>query len=410
MVATNSALYSWGKEIMSSTTLVRDVEVVSACYRPLHGYKAWKEGVITPIYPPVKKNCSKLIAGDEAESGRVKSAKRGWKSRVSYDQLLQQSKNCSLLRDSFTDNIYISKMEAAFPMAFTFVVYESPEQFLRLLRLMYRPGNVYCIHPDMKSKYYQFFVNIAQCFPNIIAATDIIKVSWGAKSILMAQMHCLTDLYNYREQQKEEEKWKYVINLCGKEVPLNSGREIAEKLLHMNNTSSVVARKIPSSETGTIGRLRGRKLPYNLVYHKSMTYMALSEPFVNFLLHNSTVKKIYNFFLDTKIPEEHFYATVFKIPGVPGGYDPNKKYFSMSSIFWRTSKAARKLPCYGRTVHLVCVVNFQDMPRIMRETKFGETALFHNKYFMEWDPVIMDCMEERIVAKNKREFELECYS
>jgi hypothetical protein len=394
----------WGKGIMmTSSNNVQDVQAVSACYRPPRGYKAWIEGVITPIYPPVKKNCSKLLLGDMEESKRVRAATRGWKSQVTYAQLLKLSLHCPQLKESFRDNLYISEMEATFPIAYAFVVYDNPEQFLRLLRLLYRPGNVYCIHPDRKSKYYQFFVNIAQCFPNIITATDILEVTWGSKSVLYAQRHCLSDLDNYRKQQKEEERWKYVINLCGKELPLNSGREIVEKLLHMNKTSSVVAREIPVSEYATMLRLRGKKLPYNLVYHKSMTYNALSEPFVSFLLHNSTARKVYTFFLATLFPEEHYYATVFKMPGVPGGYDPNKNYFSVSHTFWMGA-----MPCHGEIMHGICVVNFQDLPRIMRETKFGKTALFHNKYFMELDHVIMDCMEERIVAKNKREFEMEC--
>jgi hypothetical protein len=390
---------------------IEDVQVDSACYRPPCGYKAWNEGVITPIYPPVKKNCSKLLLGDKEESKRVRAATKGWKSRVTYAQLLRLSTHCPQLRESFEDNLYISEVEATFPIAYTFVVYNNPEQFLRLLRLLYRPGNVYCIHPDRKSKYYQFFVNIAQCFPNIIVPTDIIDVSWGAKSLLKAQMLCLSDLDNYRKQQKEDERWKYVINLCGKEVPLNSGREMVEKLIHLNGTSSIVAWRVRGEKSYTMSRLRGKKLPYNLVYHKSMTYNALSEPFVSFLLHNSTAKKVYKFFLGTSFPEEHFYATLFKMPGVPGGYNPkvpNERYFEVGHYFWRITKAEKKLSCYGKTIHQICVVNFLDLPLIMKETQFGKTALFQNKYFMERDHVIMDCMEERIVAKNKREFEMDC--
>ena len=376
-------------------------------------YKAWKKGVITTIYPPVEKNCSKLLAGDKEESEKVKLATKGWKSRVSYNQLLKLSRNCSRLAESLTDNVYISKVEVSFPIAFSFVVYDSPEQFLRLLKVLYRPGNVYCIHPDKKSAYHKFFTNIAKCLHNVITARKRVYVSWGATSLLRAQMHCLSDLDRYRKNQLEEERWQYVINLCGKEVPLLSVKEMVEKLIQMNHTSSVVGWPIPESEFWTTIRFKGKKLPYNLVYHKSMTYNALSEPFVSFLLHNSTAKKLYNFFMDTYFPEEHFYATLFRMPGAPGSYNPNiteEGYFEVGHYFWRTTEEELKLPCYGKKVHGICVVNFQDLPRIMVETQFGKTALFHNKYFMKLDHVIMDCMEERIVAKNKKEFELECSS
>ena len=44
----------------------------------------------------------------------------------------------------------------------------------------------------------------------------------------------------------------------------------------------------------------------------------------------------------------------------------------------------------------------------MRVSENGEKALFHNKYFMELDHTVMDCMEERAVAKNRQEFEADC--
>lgn len=396
---------------MMADPMSENQELMSTCVSPPQGYKAWSEGVITPIQPKVEKSCSKLIAGDKEESQKVKKAVEGWKSRVSYNQLLELSIDCSRLIDSFRANLYISKVERAFPIAFSFVVYDNLEQFLRLLRLLYRPGNVYCIHPDKKSEYYQFFANIAHCFPNIIIARERVEVSWGAKSLLTAQMHCLADLDSYRMKQSKEKKWQYVVNLCGKELPLISVKEMVEKMSRMNTTSSIVGWPIPKSESWTMRRLRGKKLPYNLTYHKSMTYNALSVQFADFLLHNSTAKKLYNFFMDTDFPEEHFYATLFSMPGVPGGYDPNipeEGYFEVGHYFWRTNQEEVKLPCYGETVHGICVVNFQDLPRIMEETQSGKTALFHNKYFMELDHVIMDCMEERIVAKNKREFKSDC--
>ena len=158
------------------------------------------------------------------ERERVKKATKGWKGSVSYRHLMEVTSNCSLLRD----------MELSFPIAFIFVVYESPEQFLRLLKVLYRPHNVYCIHPDIKSKYYQFFTNIAKCFPNIIIPKHTISVEWEAISLLKAQRSCHTDLHSYRQQQKEEEKWRYVINLCGKELPLTSCREMMKKLISIN--------------------------------------------------------------------------------------------------------------------------------------------------------------------------------
>ena len=380
--------------------------VESQCLIPPDGFKSWNQKQLTLVYPTVKRDCSKLIAGGKKERIKVRDATKGWKSSVSYGSLMEVTSNCSLLRDMFKNTLYISKLELSFPIAFIFVVYESPEQFLRLLKVLYRPHNAYCIHPDIKSKYYQFFTNIAKCFPNIVISKHQYNVMRVGNTVVKAQRSCYTDLIHYRQQQKEEEKWRYVINLCGKELPLTSGREMVKKLISMNGTSCIKVLRPVSDK-----QLNGKRLPYNLKYYKSLTYTALSEPFIHFMLHNRKAIALYDLMLETIIPEEHFYATLFMAPGTPGGYNPHipmVKYIEMDHCFWRITKKDRKRRCFGKTVHNICVVNFGDLPRIMKETENGRTALFHNKYFMELDHVVMDCMEERIVHMNKREYEMEC--
>ena len=373
----------------------------SHCLIPPNGFTSWNQGQITLVYPTVKRNCSKLIAGDKEEMTKVRNATRDW--NVTYQRQTEVTINCTQLRDLFNNTVYISKLELSFPIAFIFVVYESPEQFLRLLKVLYRPHNVYCIHPDIKSKYYQFFTYIAKCFPNIVISKRLFNVTRVGNTVVKAQRSCYTDLHYYRQQQKEEEKWRYVINLCGKEVPLTSVREMVKKLIFMNGTSSLKA-SIPVSDK----QLNGKILPYNLTYYKSLTYTALSEPFVNFMLHNKTARTLYALMLNTLIPEEHFYATLFMAPGTPGGYNPKRKNLKVAHCFWENVDESLALPCLGERIHRICVVNFGDLHRIMKETENGNIALFQNKYFMELDHVVMDCMEERIVDMNKREYEMEC--
>jgi len=208
--------------------------------------------------------------------------------------------------------------------------------------------------------------------------------------------------------QSEEGKWKYVINLSGKELPLTTMKKMVEKLVFMNMTSSVHAHPVPETNFQS---LQGKTLPYGLTSYKSLTFVALSQSFVYFLLLNSTAQELYRFFLETDFPEEHFYATLFKMPGVPGGYDPHirdKDYFEVAHYFWRKTEKQISKPCFGETVHSICIVNFADLSRVMMETRNGSTALFQNKYFMENDHIVMDCMEERIVDMNKKEFVLDC--
>ena len=108
--------------------------------------------------------------------------------------MLERVRNCSWLRDYLSDNLYNSELEKSFPIAFTFVVYESPQQVLRLLRVLYRPQNSYCIHYDVKSKFKAFFESIADCLDNVIIPSKLKNVVWGHYSVLGAQMNCMTDL------------------------------------------------------------------------------------------------------------------------------------------------------------------------------------------------------------------------
>ena len=188
-----------------------------------------------------------------------------------------QTKSCTWLKEYLWNNLYNSQQERNFPLAFSFIVYESPEQFLRLFKLLYRPQNTYCIHYDKKSVYKVFFRILARCLPNVIIPRNIIDVQWGEKTLLIAQMSCLSDLVSYREKQREEKRWQYVINLCGKELPLMSTRMMVEKLIYMNQTSMINSWRIDATDNSTMWRLNGKTLPYNLTYYKSMTYTALSS-------------------------------------------------------------------------------------------------------------------------------------
>ena len=310
----------------------------------------------------------------------------------------------------------MTKLERSFPVAYNFLVYNSSQQILRLLRYLYRPTNYYCIHPDKKSSpiFLLIFQNIATCLDNVIIPNQLKDVRWGEPSIIDAQMTCLEDLVRLRSGLSEDNKWHYVINLCGKELPLTTTHEIASRLSRLNGQSAVGAWQVVPGEPGALTwkRLRGHtSIPYHLPLYKSWTYMAISYDFAHFLLTNQTAIHLRQFFESTSIPEEVFYATAYRIPGVPGGYDPEAPVqvdFNITQYFWHNEKSLRDYPCSGMFVHCICIVASGDLKELMRVSENGEKALFHNKYFMELDHTVMDCMEERAVAKNRQEFEADC--
>ena len=310
-------------------------------------------------------NCSKLVAGDEGEIQRVKQTATR-ENAMSDKLMLEKFQNCSWLDHFLKNNLYNSELEKSFPLAFTFVVYNSPQQVLRLLRLLYRPQNSYCIHYDAKStdEFKEFFTN---CRGNVIIASRQESVVWGHYSVLGAQMNCMKDLLNLRTQQ--EHKWKYLLNLCGKELPLITNREMVSRLVSLNGSSFIWAYKpsdplvmsrikylwkLNKEETKMVTNTSELELsgdpPFDISqYYKSRSYVALSHPFAEFLHTNATAIKIHEFFKNCAVPDEHFYATIFMLPGVPGGYNRKIKYHVMESAFWIRHNET----CHGKVVHRI---------------------------------------------------------
>ena len=174
----------------------------------------------------------------------------------------------------------------------------------------------------------------------------------------------------------------------------------------------IVAWKIPPSEGQTISRLRNQTIPFSLPLYKSMTYITLSFEFINFLFTNKSVAHLYNFFKTVDIPEEHFYATVYNIPHAPGGNNPElvtKNSFGIVNYFWRVDDYVEKYgrQCSGTIHHGICIVDVGDLNKTLEE---GKNTLFHNKYFMENDHVVMDSMEEKIDSRNKLEYFNDLYN
>ena len=432
--STSSTKADWSESSVPSNITVGSSSASStSCRLPPNGFKAWNNGLVTVLKPVIPRDCKKLMAGDETEAKQIERASKQWKGALSDTAFLTRTQHCSQLRKTFTDTLYNTFLEQRFPLAFTFVVHNSPQQVFRLLKLLYRPQNTFCIHYDIKTSanVRQIFDNIAKCFNNVMIASKLEDVIWGFNTIMEAQMNCLRDLHKYRTVQPATLKWRYVINLCGKELPLASNKELVSHLVALKGSSSVVPRKVELSDKevrkrtqfkAVLNRKRSRAvtssiplgpIPFNITLYKGSSYNAFSYAFVNFILTDSTVKAIHKFFMDCKNPEEHFFASVYMMPGVPGGYNPKLSkghhYFRVARAIWCFSgrECLFGIHCHGQVLHEVCITNSADLPAIM-STLEQDGYMFHNKYFSEMDHTIMDCLEERIVAKNQEEYRKEC--
>ena len=139
---------------------------------------------------------------------------------------LDLASNCrTFLRHGHYHDYKISQEEKDFPLAFSIIMHEGIEQMERLLRAIYRPQNLYCIHLDAKASQslHQALRVISGCFSNVIIPENAIKVEWSEFSVLEAELVCLRELVKHRH-------WKYFINLTGREYPLKTNLELVRIL------------------------------------------------------------------------------------------------------------------------------------------------------------------------------------
>ena len=272
-------------------------------------------------------NCTLLFKGDKKEVSKVLKANRKNRNNIMSSSDLEfynKANHCSWLIKEFDRQYYVSETELQFPLAFALNVYNAPQQIFRFLKVIYRKHNVYCIHYDQKSdpRFKQLILQLAKCLPNVIVPSVIENVIWGWHTIVDAQINCFDALLKVQTQYP----WKYVITLCGKEVPLRTNREMVHSLSKLNGTSAIELHPVdyPSRfefqhvlRNGRVKKTNKKlgNIPYNLKMQKSTAYMGLTVPFVQFLLHNETAINFRKFMDQTLIPDEHYIATLFTAPG-----------------------------------------------------------------------------------------------
>lgn len=213
----------------------------------------------------------------------------------------------------------VSQLELEFPLAFIILVDNQIEQFERVLRLIYRPHNLYCVHVDLKSSttVKQAIKSIAGCFDNIFIATKTENVTWGRYELLQAELNCMSDLLNQREnpsfiKDKKSADWQYVINLASTMMPLKTNYELTRILRAYNRTNEVEIIKAHEfksryeyvwDQMGITGTKKSPP-PNNMTILKGSNYVALSHEFAAYVNNGRESKQLQTWLKDTFIPDE----------------------------------------------------------------------------------------------------------
>jgi len=162
---------------------------------------------------------------NSSSAGRVRTA-----STTTDDDLVRLATTdceCFRSRRGYFTAADTTPDERSFPIAFSLLTYENLEQTERLLRLVYRPHNAYCIHVDRKSDpaMHAGVEAVAACLPNVVIARPAVNVTWGEISVVEAELLCIGFLLEHRGVE-----WKYYVNLVARDLPLRTNEELVKIL------------------------------------------------------------------------------------------------------------------------------------------------------------------------------------
>ncbi|XP_025920074.1 N-acetyllactosaminide beta-1,6-N-acetylglucosaminyl-transferase [Apteryx rowi] len=296
----------------------------------------------------------------------------------------------------------LSAEEAAFPVAYIMTLHKEFETFERLFRAVYMPQNVYCVHVDQKAPaaFKQAVQRLVGCFPNAFLASKMERVVYGGISRLRADLNCMRDLL------ASAVPWKYLLNTCGQDFPLKTNREIIQFLKGFRGKNITPGVLPPAHVTARTKYVHREQLypffsfmlwtfvhkappPHNLTIYFGSAYIAVTQPFVEFVLQDQRAIDLLAWSEDTYSPDEHFWVTLNRIPGVPGSM-PNALWEGdLKAVKWIDMEESHG-GCHGHYVRGICVYGTGDLKWL-----FNSSCLFANKFELRTYPLTVECLELR---------------
>ncbi|XP_072405701.1 beta-1,3-galactosyl-O-glycosyl-glycoprotein beta-1,6-N-acetylglucosaminyltransferase-like [Chiloscyllium punctatum] len=323
--------------------------------------------------------CWQIIQGDRQEVERALlnsitvSLKHQAVTEVDY---LNMTRNCrSFVRARKYITVPLSPEEEHFPLAYSMVIHQSIEMFERLLRSIDTPQNIYCIHVDRKSpsQFHAAVRAIASCFHNVFVAAKLEWVTYAGWSRVQADLNCMKELL------ESPVPWRYFINVCGQDFPLKTNREIIRSLRALNGSNVIESDPAPGFKKSEFS---STPPPHPTSIFVGSAYFMASREFVGHVFDSAEIQAFLKWSEDTYSPDEHVWATLHRMPNVPGSI-PSTQAATRTlgrAVKWSfeagdVARGALYPPCTGRYRHLVCVYGAGDLHWVVRQRCF-----FANKF------------------------------
>ncbi|XP_054475456.1 beta-1,3-galactosyl-O-glycosyl-glycoprotein beta-1,6-N-acetylglucosaminyltransferase 3-like [Anoplopoma fimbria] len=355
--------------------------------------------------------CLAIISGN-AEGKKseleVLLASKRRQSLLSEDFYLNATKDCSsyIEKRGFL-TAPLSEEENNFPIAYSMVIHEKIEMFERLLRAVYTPQNIYCVHVDQKAPkdFHKAVAVIISCFPNVFVASRLESVVYASWSRVQADLNCMKDLLSSQVQ------WRYLLNTCGSDFPIKTNVEMIRVLKALRGRNSMESEATNDYKKGrwlyhynvtnTVIKTDVKKSPppISSPMFTGNAYFVVTRAFVRHVMQDREVQQLIDWERDTFSPDEHLWATLQRMPSVPGSMPANIKYdvsdmqalarvVKWSYLAGDVRNGAPYYPCMGAYRRAVCVYGAGDLPWLLRQHQ-----LFANKFDPEVDDIAIRCIE-----------------
>ncbi|XP_053736358.1 beta-1,3-galactosyl-O-glycosyl-glycoprotein beta-1,6-N-acetylglucosaminyltransferase 4-like [Synchiropus splendidus] len=377
----------------------------------------FREAAEQAVSPLNDIKCSAIYDMDPVEVGKSLVIRKNLVVDDTDESMVDLTIDCRAFRRARGyDEMCQTQEEEDFPLAFSLVVHKSAAMVERLIRAAYSPSNIYCIHYDQKSPaaFMAAMKGLASCLPNVFIASKLEYVVYGGISRLRADLNCLSDLLASRTP------WKYVINLCGQDFPLRSNMELVSELKKLHGSNMLETSRPSEYKKQRFGfrhELQGDELKHNQYLVKTSQQKAAPphgiEVFVgsayfvlsrDFVAHINSSVQVADFLLwseDTYSPDEHFWATLARLPGVPGEVprtDPDITDMMSQTrlVKWEYLEGSLYPQCTGQHLRSVCIYGAGDLRWLLAQHHW-----FANKFDPRVDPVVILCLEKKLKESQK---------
>ncbi|XP_078252753.1 beta-1,3-galactosyl-O-glycosyl-glycoprotein beta-1,6-N-acetylglucosaminyltransferase 4 [Rhinoraja longicauda] len=377
----------------------------------------WNRKSVKYLESKTEINCTDIYNYSPVEVGKTLEIRKGNIVDLEDEDVELMTSNCTrYLYQRGYHNIEASQEEQDYPLAFSLVVHREAIMVERLLKMTYQPQNIYCIHYDQKSSksFKAALHNLARCMQNVFIATKIELVHYTQISRLRADLNCLSDLL------KSSVRWKYVINLCGQDLPLRSNVELVSELkklkwsnmLESVKPSAVKAQRFMfrhTSQTSPAGNkdtliktdVKKEPAPHGIEMFTGSAYFVLNHDFARYIDNSTVAKDFLAWSEDTYSPDEHFWASMVRVPGVPGGLPSSgAEVTDLQSktrlVKWEYLEGSVYPPCTGTHIRSVCVFGSAELRWLLEKGHW-----FANKFDPKVDPVLIKCLELKIMERQR---------